>query len=42
MNCPGPLVLIALWHYGGAMQRVKSTDMAFMGRSASFLLSVDE
>lgn len=41
INPPAPSVLIALWHYGGAMQRVTSTETAFMGREASFLFSVD-
>ena len=34
-------ILVALWHYGGAMQRVGNTETAFMGREAPFLLSVD-
>lgn len=38
---PAPAVLISLWHYGGAMQRVDSTETAFMGREAPLLLSVD-
>jgi FAD/FMN-containing dehydrogenase len=38
---PAPSVLIAIWHLGGAMQRVKSTETAFMGREAPFLFSVD-
>lgn len=38
---PAPSILIALWHYGGAMQRVADSQTAFMGRSAPFLLSVD-
>jgi FAD/FMN-containing dehydrogenase len=41
INPPAPSVLIVLWHYGGAMQRVDSGATAFMGRDASFLFSVD-
>jgi FAD/FMN-containing dehydrogenase len=38
---PSPFVLVVLWQYGGAMQRVKNTETAFMGREAACLLSVD-
>jgi FAD/FMN-containing dehydrogenase len=38
---PSPFVLIVLWQYGGAMQRVSNTETAFMGRDAACLLSVD-
>jgi hypothetical protein len=41
INPPAPFVLIAIWHYGGAMQRVDSTATAFAGRMASYLFSVD-
>jgi FAD/FMN-containing dehydrogenase len=41
INPPDPSILIALWHYGGAMQRVGNTETAFMGREAAILLSVD-
>ncbi len=41
INPPAPFVLIAIWHYGGAMQRVDSAETAFMGREESFLFSVD-
>lgn len=41
INPPAPPILIAIWHNGGAMQRVKSTDTAFVGREAPFLFSVD-
>lgn len=41
INPPAPSVLIVIWHYGGAMQRVGNTETAFMGREAPFLLSVD-
>jgi FAD/FMN-containing dehydrogenase len=41
INPPVPPVLVALWHYGGKMQRVGDSDTAFMGRSAPYLFSVD-
>ena len=41
INPPAPFVLIAIWHYGGAMQRVDNAKTAFMGREAPFLFSVD-
>jgi len=41
INPPVPSVLLALWHYGGKMQRVSDTATAFMGRQAPFLFSVD-
>lgn len=41
INPPAPFVLTAIWHYGGAMQRVNNTETAFMGREAPFLFSVD-
>jgi FAD/FMN-containing dehydrogenase len=41
LNPPAPSVLIAIWHYGGAMQQVASGETAFMGREAPFLFSVD-
>jgi FAD/FMN-containing dehydrogenase len=41
INPPVPSVLIGLWHYGGAMQRVENTETAFMGRDAPYLFSVD-
>lgn len=41
INPPVPPVLIAIWHYGGAMQRIGNSETAFMGREASFLFSVD-
>ena len=40
-NPPQPMVLVAIWHYGGAMTRKSDTDTAFTGRGAPFLLSVD-
>lgn len=41
INPADPSVLIAIWHYGGAMQRVNNSETAFMGREAAFLYSVD-
>jgi FAD/FMN-containing dehydrogenase len=41
INPPAPPVLIALWHLGGAMHRVGSTETAFAEREAAFLFSVD-
>jgi len=41
INPPDPSVLIALWHLGGAMHRVGSTETAFPEREAQFLFSVD-
>lgn len=38
---PSPFVLVVLWTYSGAMQRVKDSQTAFMGRQAACLLSVD-
>ena len=38
---PAPPVLIAIWHLGGAMHRVGTTDTAFAERAAPFLFSVD-
>lgn len=41
INPPTPMVLIAIWHYGGAMARIKEDKTAFRGRKNSFLFSVD-
>lgn len=41
INPPTPSTAVALWHNGGAMSRVGVDETAFMGRQASFLLSVD-
>jgi FAD/FMN-containing dehydrogenase len=41
VNPPAPMVLIAIWHYGGAMRRVAAADTPFGNRNAPFLLSVD-
>jgi len=40
-NPPTPMVLIAIWHYGGAMSRVRKSATAFAGRDTPFLFSVD-
>ena len=41
INPPAPMILIAIWHYGGAMSRVEDDKTAFRGRKNQFLLSVD-
>jgi hypothetical protein len=41
VNPPAPFVLIAIWHYGGAMARVGVGETAFRGRDSAFLFSVD-
>ncbi len=38
---PVPSMLVAIWHYGGKMNRVPAEDTAFGSRDTSFLLSVD-
>jgi len=38
---PSPFILVVLWTYMGAMQRVSKEETAFMGREAACLLSVD-
>ncbi len=38
---PAPSVLLAIWHYGGAMQRVGPNETAFRSRQTPFLFSVD-
>jgi FAD/FMN-containing dehydrogenase len=40
-NPPSPFVLVVLWLYSGAMQRVPNDATAFMGREAACMLSVD-
>lgn len=40
-NPPAPMVLIAIWHYGGAMSRISDEATAFTGRNAPLLFSVD-
>ena len=40
-NPPQPMILVAIWHYGGAMARRGRDETAFTGRDAPFLLSVD-
>jgi FAD/FMN-containing dehydrogenase len=34
-------VLLAIWHYGGAMSRVGTHETAFVSRNTPFLFSVD-
>jgi FAD/FMN-containing dehydrogenase len=38
---PVSSVLLAIWHYGGAMRRVRAQDSAFGSRETPFLFSVD-
>jgi len=40
-NRPVASILVALWHYGGKMNRIGSKDTAFGSRDTSFLFSVD-
>ena len=35
------MILIAIWHYGGAMSRIGDEETAFNGRDTPFLFSVD-
>ena len=41
INPPAPMVLVAIWHYGGAMARIDEEKTAFRGRKNNFLFSVD-
>jgi hypothetical protein len=38
---PAPMILVVIWHYGGAMSRVGPGETAFVGRDAPYLFSVD-
>jgi FAD/FMN-containing dehydrogenase len=38
---PSPQAMIALWHHGGAMNRVGADETAFGSRAAPFLVSFD-
>lgn len=38
---PVDSMLIAIWHYGGQMNRIGSSDTAFGSRDTTFLLSMD-
>jgi FAD/FMN-containing dehydrogenase len=40
-NPPQPMILIVLWHIGGAMSRIKDYETAFTGRKSNYLFSVD-
>jgi FAD/FMN-containing dehydrogenase len=40
-NPPEPMILIAIWHFGGAIKRVSENETAFSGRQNTYLLSVD-
>ncbi|MFW6371167.1 MAG: FAD-binding oxidoreductase [Bacteroidota bacterium] len=41
INPPQPMILIAIWHIGGAMSRVDDSETAFTGRKSNYLFSVD-
>jgi FAD/FMN-containing dehydrogenase len=41
LNRPDPWALIAIWHLGGAMNRVDSAETALGERSANYLYSLD-
>ncbi|MDZ7717350.1 MAG: BBE domain-containing protein [Balneolaceae bacterium] len=38
---PVPSMLVAIWHYGGEMNRIPAENAAFGSRDTSFLFSVD-
>jgi FAD/FMN-containing dehydrogenase len=38
---PQPMIVVVIWHYGGAMTRKGNDETAFTGRDAPFLLSID-
>lgn len=40
-NPPQPMILIAIWHIGGAMSRIDDKATAFRGRKSNYLFSVD-
>ncbi len=40
-NPPQPMILIAIWHIGGAMSRIDDRATAFTGRKSNYLFSVD-
>jgi FAD/FMN-containing dehydrogenase len=40
-NRPVDSMLMAIWHYGGEMNRIESQETAFGSRDTTFLLSVD-
>lgn len=40
-NRPVPTILLAVWHYGGQMNRIGEEATAFGSRDTSFLFSVD-
>ena len=41
INPPQPMILIAIWQYGGAMSRIDDTATAFTGRKNKYLFSID-
>ncbi|WP_319481522.1 FAD-binding oxidoreductase [uncultured Draconibacterium sp.] len=40
-NPPQPMVLIAIWHIGGAVSRIKDDATPFSGRQSNYLFSID-
>lgn len=40
-NRPVDSMLLAIWHYGGQMNRIDRADTAFAGRNTTFLFSID-
>ncbi|MBS2100871.1 FAD-binding oxidoreductase [Carboxylicivirga linearis] len=38
---PQPMILVAIWHIGGAMSRISDEQTAFTGRKSNYLFSVD-
>ena len=40
-NPPEPMILVAIWQFGGAIRRVDESKTAFYGRQNTYLLSVD-
>ncbi len=41
LDRPQPLVLMNIWHHGGAIARVGAEETAFAERSAPFMVSID-
>ncbi|MDQ5852532.1 MAG: FAD-binding oxidoreductase [Chloroflexota bacterium] len=38
---PSPLTVMPIWHFGGAMSRVRAGETAFRARDVPFMLSID-
>ena len=41
INPPQPMILIAIWHIGGAMSKIDDSEIAFTGRKSNYLFSID-